>query len=61
VKFDYTLDFERTNVRDRPELYRIGRVSRAWFSWNVQGEILPHWRFKTPGAARASAAKICEL
>lgn len=26
-----------------------------------KGEILPHWRFKTPEAARESAAKIYGL
>ena len=59
VKFDYTLDFERTNFRDHPELYRVGRGEQGVLLVEpYKGEILPHWRFKTPAAARASAARI---
>ena len=62
MKFDYTLDFEQTDFRKRPELYRVGRGEQGVLLVEpYKGEILPHWRFKTPEAARESAAKIYEL
>jgi hypothetical protein len=62
VKFDYTLDFKRIDFRARPELYRIGRGEQGVLLVEpYKGEILPHWRFRTPSAARESAAKIYEL
>ncbi len=62
MKFDYTLDFEQINFRERPELYRVGRGEQGVLLVEpYKSEILPHWRFKTPEAARASAAKIFEL
>jgi hypothetical protein len=62
VKFDYTLDFDQTDFREHPELYRVGRGEQGVLLVEpYKGEILPHWRFKTPDAARASAAKIYEL
>lgn len=62
MKFDYTLDFERTDFRERPELYRIGRGEQGVLLVEpYKGEMLPHWRFRTPEAARESAAKIYEL
>lgn len=62
VKFNYTLNFDRTNFRDHPELYRIGRGEQGVLLVEpYKGEILPHWRFKTPDTARASAARIYEM
>lgn len=62
MKFDYTLDFEQTDFRERPELYRVGRGEQGVLLVEpYKGEILPHWRFKTPEAARESAAKIYRL
>ena len=62
MKFDYTLDFDKTDFRARPELYRVGRGEQGVLLVEpYKGEILPHWRFKTPDAARASAAKIYGL
>lgn len=62
MKFDYTLDFERTDFREHPELYRVGRGEQGVLLVEpYKGEILPHWRFKTPEVARESAAKIYEL
>jgi hypothetical protein len=62
VKFDYTLDFDKTDFRQHPELYRVGRGEQGVLLVEpYKSEILPHWRFKTPDAARASAAKIYEL
>jgi hypothetical protein len=62
MKFDYTLDFDRTDFRAHPELYRVGRGEQGVLLVEpYKGEILPHWRFKTPDAARSSAAKIYAL
>ena len=62
MKFDYTLDFRRTNFREHPELYRVGRGEQGVLLVEpYKGEILPHWRFKTPDVARESAAKIYGL
>ena len=57
--FDYTLDFKTADFRQHPELYRIGRGEQGVLSVEpYKGEILPHWRFKTPVEARKSAEKI---
>ena len=57
--FDYTLDFKSLDFRKHPELYRIGRGEQGVLSVEpYKGEILPHWRFKTPEVARESADKI---
>ena len=62
MKFDYTLDFDKTDFREHPELYRVGRGEQGVLLVEpYKGEILPHWRFKTPDAAHVSAAKIYEL
>lgn len=62
MKFDYTLDYDRTDFRAHPELYRVGRGEQGVLLVEpYKGEILPHWRFKTPDVARESAAKIYEL
>jgi hypothetical protein len=62
MKFDYALDFKRTDFRRHPELYRVGRGEQGVLLVEpYKGELLPHWRFRTPEAARASAAKIFEL
>jgi hypothetical protein len=62
MRFDYTLDFDRINFRERPELYRVGRGEQGVLLVEpYKGELLPHWRFRTPAEARESAAKIFEL
>jgi hypothetical protein len=62
MPFDYTLDYKAIDFRARPELYRVGRGEQGVLSVEpYKGEILPHWRFKTPDAARGSAGKIYEL
>ena len=62
MKFDYALDFKRTDFRRHPELYRVGRGEQGVLLVEpYKGELLPHWRFRTPEVARASAAKIFEL
>ena len=53
--FDYSLDFKTLDFRKHPELYRIGRGEQGVLSVEpYKGEILPHWRFKTPPEARAN-------
>ncbi len=60
--FDYALDFRRTDFREHPELYRVGRGEQGVLLVEpYKSELLPHWRFRTPEVARASAAKIFEL
>ncbi|MET0623295.1 MAG: DUF4385 domain-containing protein [Pyrinomonadaceae bacterium] len=62
MKFDYALDFKRTDFRKHPELYRVGRGEQGVLLVEpYKGELLPHWRFRTPKVARESAAKIFEL
>jgi Domain of unknown function (DUF4385) len=60
--FDYSLDFGILDFRQHPELYRIGRGEQGVLLVQpYKSEILPHWRFKTPGIARQSAQKIYAL
>ena len=60
--FDYGPDFDRVDFRERPDLYRVGRGEQGVLSVEpYKSEILPHWRFKTPQAARTSASKIFQL
>ncbi len=60
--FDYSLDFENLDFRQRPELYRIGRGEQGVLLVQpYKSEILPHWRFKTPEIARQSAQKVYAL
>jgi hypothetical protein len=62
LKFDYALDFKRTDFRAHPELYRVGRGEQGVLLVEpYKSELLPHWRFRTPEVARASAAKLHEL
>ncbi len=61
-KFDYTLDFSTIDFRAQPELYRIGKGEQGVLLVEpYKTEILPHWRFKTPDIATASAEKIWNL
>jgi len=60
--FDYTLDFDKVNFRERPDLYAIGRGEQGVLSVEpYKSEILPHWRFKDPTTATASSEKIWSL
>ena len=61
-KFDYSLDYEKLDLRKHPELYRVGKGEQGVLTVEpYKSEILPHWRFKTPEIARASSEKIYEL
>ena len=58
-KFNYSLDYDNLNLRERPDLYAIGRGEQGVLTVEpYKSEILPHWRFKNPEVARASAEKI---
>lgn len=60
--FDYALDFENTDFRKHPELYRIGRGEQGVLLVEpYKSELLPHWRFKTVAEARKSSATIYKL
>ncbi len=53
---DYDLDFETTDFRQHPELYRVGRGEQGVLLVQpYKSEILPHWRFRTPQIAQESA------
>jgi len=61
-EFDYQLDYAGLDLRQRPELYRIGRGEQGVLLVEpYKSEILPHWRFKTAAEARISAAAIYRL
>jgi hypothetical protein len=60
--FNYTLDFDNTDFRAHPELYRVGRGEQGVLLVEpYKSEILPYWRFKTEEVARVSAEKIYAL
>ena len=60
--FDYSLDFEAIDFRQRPELYRIGKGEQGVLLVQpYKGELLPHWRFKTVAEAKKSSAKIYRM
>lgn len=60
--FDYGLDFEHTDLRKHPELYRIGKGEQGVLMVEpYKAEILPHWRFKNPEIATESSDKIYQL
>ena len=60
--FDYQQDFHTIDFRKQPERYRVGRGEQGVLLVEpYKGEILPHWRFKTPAIAHESAAAIYQL
>jgi hypothetical protein len=60
--FDYSLDFENTDFREEPHLYRVGKGEQGVLvAEPYKSEILPHWRFRTEEVARESSAKIYEM
>ncbi|MBH9965839.1 DUF4385 domain-containing protein [[Bacillus] enclensis] len=62
MPFDYSLDFDSTDFREHPELYRVGRGEQGVLLVEpYNSEILPHWRFKTPDIAKESSEKIYEM
>ena len=62
AKFDYSLDYKNLDLRESPELYRIGKGEQGVLTVEpYRTEIVRHWRFKTPEIARESSAKIYEM
>jgi len=62
MEFDYSLDFQQTDFRKKPHLYRIGRGEQGVLLVQpYKSELLPYWRFKTPDVAEVSASKIYDL
>jgi len=60
--FDYTLDYSSLNLRERPDLYRIGKGEQGVLLVEpYKSEILPHWRFRTPDVARESSVTIYRM
>lgn len=60
--FSYDLDYRTLNLRERPDLYRVGKGEQGVLLVQpYKSEILPHWRFKDPGIARESSEKIYQL
>lgn len=62
AKFDYSLDYKKLDLRENPQLYRVGKGEQGVLLVEpYKSEILPHWRFKTPEIARESSEKIFQL
>ncbi|TDL31378.1 DUF4385 domain-containing protein [Jeotgalibacillus sp. S-D1] len=62
MPFDYDLDFDHIDFREKPELYRVGRGEQGVLMVEpYKSEILPHWRFKTPDIAKTSSEKIYKM
>lgn len=59
VEFDYTLNYKKLNLRERPELYRVGRGEQGVLLVEpYKSELLPLWRFKTPSEALRSSRAL---
>lgn len=60
--FDYSLDYDHLDLRERPELYRVGVGEQGVLRVQpYKSELLPHWRFKTPEIARESSDAIYRM
>jgi hypothetical protein len=61
MPFDYDLDYRNLDLRERPELYRVGRGEQGVLLVEpYKSELLPLWRFKTPEIARESCDHLAE-
>lgn len=62
MPFDYDLDYAKLNLRERPDLYRVGRGEQGVLLVEpYKSELLPLWRFRTPEIARESCEKLSEM
>lgn len=62
LKFNYSLDYKKLDLRKNPELYRVGIGEQGVLLVEpYKSEILPHWRFKTPEIAEESSREIYKL
>ena len=60
--FDYSVDYRKCDLRKNPELYRVGRGEQGVLLVEpYKSEILPHWKFVNPHAAKVSSAAIRKL
>ncbi|HEX2534757.1 MAG TPA: DUF4385 domain-containing protein [Chitinophagaceae bacterium] len=60
--FPYELDFTAIDFREQPGLYRVGKGEQGVLLVQpYKSELLPHWRFRTPEAARASAETLYRM
>lgn len=58
-KFDYSLNYAELDLRAHPELYRVGVGEQGVLLVQpYKSELLPHWRFATPEAARQSSEHL---
>jgi Domain of unknown function (DUF4385) len=58
-KFDYSLNYSSLDLRQNPELYRVGVGEQGVLLVQpYKSELLPHWRFATPDLAEQSSAVI---
>lgn len=58
----YRAKFVGIDFRQNPEKYLIGRGEEGvLLAEPYKSEILPHWKFKTPDVADASAKKIYQM
>ncbi len=61
-KFNYDLDFDATDFRDHPELYRVGVGEQGVLLVQpYKSELLPFWRFKNEEIATESAGKLYRM
>ena len=61
-KFNYELSYATLNVRENPDVYRVGVGEQGVLLVEpYKSEILPLWRFKTPDVATVSSAQILRL
>lgn len=61
-KVSYAEHYRHIDFRKHPEKYPIGRGEQGvLIAEPYKSEILPYWKFATPGAAAVSAAKIYQL
>lgn len=62
MAFDYDLDFDNLDFREQPDLYRVGKGEQGVLLVEpYKGELLPHWRFRTPDIAKQSAEKLYDM
>lgn len=58
-EFNYLLDYEKLNLREQPQFYRVGRGEQGVLRVQpYKNELLPHWRFATPEVARESSQEL---
>ena len=62
LPFDYSLDYASLNLREQPELYRVGKGEQGVLLIEpYKSEILPLWKFRTVRDAKASSTAIFRM